>query len=99
MSNEQPPGESGWVVEPGVEIRIAVGNDAQLTPEIRAAIDDVIRVLEAETAGAEVEGFGRRCPVQCKPPGYGFCNPQDTCQPKVWMPCARKEACRIADFA
>ena len=99
MTDEQPPGESGWVVAPGVEIRIAVGNEAELTPEIQAAIDDVIRALETqEAAAAEVEGFGK-CGIQCKAPGYGFCNPQDTCQPKVWMPCAAKVTCRVADYA
>jgi hypothetical protein len=99
MSDEQPPGESGWVVEPGVEIRIAVGREAELTPEIQAAIDDVLRALEAaEATSAEVEGFGK-CGVQCKAPGYGLCNPQAECQPKVWMPCANKVSCHVADFA
>lgn len=99
MSEEQPPGDSGWVVEPGVEIRLAVGDQAQLTPEMRSAIDDLIRALEAETSEAEVEAFGRKCPIQCKPPGYGICNPEESCQPKVWMPCARKEICSIAELA
>lgn len=97
--SEGPPGESGWVVEPDVEIRIAVGSDAELTPELQAAIDDVIRALEAAAVEpAEVEGF-KQCVPQCKPPGYGYCNPQSDCQPKVWMPCAAKTACRIADIA
>jgi hypothetical protein len=87
--------ESSWVVAPpGLEIQIAVGPDAHLTPEIRGALDGLLRALENDT---EVEGFKAppSCPTQCVSPGYGACNPQGVCAPKMWMPCAAKSMCSI----
>ena len=88
--------DSGWVVEPGVEIQIAVGPDAELTPEIREALDGLVRALETEP---EVEGFRATCGAQCKPPGFGTCNPKGTCTPQVWMPCFKKDICSVTNFA
>jgi hypothetical protein len=91
-------GGSGWVVPPGVEINVAVGEDAELTPELRQALDDLVRALEAP-ATAEVEGF-KGCSTQCKAPGFQVCNPrtcpgQGTCAPNIIMPCANKGICSV----
>ncbi|MEY2567761.1 MAG: hypothetical protein QOE35_2290 [Actinomycetota bacterium] len=96
MSDDaQPPDDGGWVVQPaGVEIQIAVGHEAELTPAIREAIDDLVRALEADQ-DVEVEAFSRACPSKCASPGYGTCNPRGVCAPKVWFPCASKEVCSI----
>ncbi len=98
MSEETGSADSGWVVAPeGLEIQIAVGSEAQLTPAIREALDDLLRVLES---ASEVEGFdlaAKGCPTQCKAPGYGACNPQGVCAPKMWMPCANKSMCSVVE--
>jgi hypothetical protein len=87
--------QSGWVVEPPeVHIGVAVGPDAALTPAIRAALDELVRAVE-EDANPEVETFSKRCPTKCSAPGYGVCNPQSDCAPKIWFPCASKEICSI----
>lgn len=93
-------GGSGWVVEPGrVLVNVAVAEDAELTPALRDALEGLVRALEAE-ASAEVEGFGRKCPAQCKPPGFQTCNPrtcpgQGTCAPNIIMPCANYGICSV----
>lgn len=90
---------SGWVVEPGAfEINVAVGEEAELTPELRAALDELVRALEAPMT-AEVTGF-KGCSAQCKPPGFQVCNPrtcpgQGTCAPNILMPCASKGICSV----
>lgn len=89
--------ESGWVVEPaGVEIHVAVGPEAELTPEVRQALDQLVRALEAEN-DVEVEGFRQRCPTKCMPGKFGACNPQEDCSPKIWFPCAMRMICNIVE--
>jgi hypothetical protein len=99
MSDDaRPPDESGWVVPPGgVEIQVAVGPEAELTPAVRDALDGLVRALESEveSVDAEVEAFSRSCPTKCASPGYGTCNPRGDCAPKIWFPCANKEICSI----
>jgi hypothetical protein len=89
--------DGGFVVEPaqGLEIQIAVGSDAELTPELRAALDDLVRVLEEQP---EVEVYRNSCGAKCRAPNYGVCNPEGgTCAPKIWFPCASKLVCSIID--
>ncbi len=94
--NPRPPDDSGWVVEPGgMEIQVAVGPEAELTPEVRAALDRLLVVLE-EQQNPEVEAFRTRCPAKCAKPAYGVCNPQaGDCAPKMWFPCANKQVCSV----
>jgi len=86
--------ESGWVVPPsGVEIQVTVGPDAQMTPELRQALDQLVGALETE-ADTEVEGFKAEKP-------WGTCDPQNgpggtICMPRIWFPCAMRNICRIA---
>ena len=97
MSDETGSTDDGaWLVEPsGYEIQVAIGSEAHLTPAVREALDELMRLLE----GSEVEAFetaGKGCPAQCKAPGYGSCNPQaGGCSPKFWMPCAKDMTCNI----
>ena len=47
--------EGGWVVAPGeARIEIAVGPEAQLSPELRQALDDLARAVEQHQ---EVQGY------------------------------------------
>lgn len=89
--------DSGWVVEPAseVQIEIAVGEDAELTPEVREALDSLLRVLESEQGEQEVEAYRRRCPSQCAAPAYATCNPKGSCAPQVTMPCFKRDICNV----
>ena len=55
-----PSQESGWVVPPpgpgGMSLFIAVAEDAQLTPELQAAIETLIQLTSDE---ASVQGFAQ----------------------------------------
>jgi hypothetical protein len=47
--------ESSWIVKPhDARIEIAIGPEAKLTPEVRGALDTLLRVLEAHE---EVRGY------------------------------------------
>ncbi len=77
---------SGWVVEPPSadtsRISINVSDTNQLTPEVRDALDALVRAMEAARSGddaqEEVEGFRARCPRRT------------TCDPQSWIPCEAK---------
>ncbi len=91
MASEDPR----WLAEPApgaVDIHIAVHQDAELTPELRDAIEGVAKALEQE----EVEGYRLKPPP--KPcPTYTNCNPRAECAPQVVYPgCAIEySSCRI----
>jgi hypothetical protein len=87
-----PPQEPRWIVGPPapgeVNIQIAVDRQAQLTPELQEALEQLVQALQQD----EVEGYARPCPsrvVTCKADG--------PCQPKVTSPCYSFQTCRIDD--
>lgn len=52
--------ESRWVVAPTeARIEVAIGRDAKVSPEVRAALDKLAAVIEEEQ---EVQGYGV-CPA------------------------------------
>jgi len=94
MASEDPR----WLnpPEPGaVDINISVDQDAQLTPEVRRALDDLVKALEAE----EVLGYTRRPPNPPPPncPTRVNCAPDGRCAPRVRYPgCATTySSCRV----
>jgi hypothetical protein len=76
------PGRQGWVIEPRAgAINIAIGPDVELAPDVRGALEDLVRALEAEHKALEsesqaedgepeTEGFLSR--ELCGPAGGGF---------------------------
>jgi hypothetical protein len=85
-------GEPRWLLEPRpgeAQIHIAVGDEAELTPELREALEALARALP----GAEVEGYAK--PRPC--PDFYICSSLGNCQPHTDAPCARFTTCRIAD--
>jgi hypothetical protein len=91
---DQSAGSEGprWLLEPGpggARIHVAVGEGAELTPELREALEALAGALHRE----EVEGYAK--PKPC--PILHVCNPYDTCNPQTSTPCARFTTCRIED--
>jgi hypothetical protein len=71
-----PPPEPGWAL-----LHVAVDEDAEVTPELRGAIDALLVALEdlpVPAGAAEVEGFQPACPDQTR------------CAPLVRQPCFKK---------
>ena len=76
-------GEPRWLLEPRpgeAQIHVAVGEGAEITPELRAAIDALARALPQE----EVAGYAT--------PRAG---PDRICTQDLTAPCTQYIACRI----
>ena len=89
--------QSGWVVEPpaeGIRVVVECAEDAEVTPELRQALERLVRVIENATAQdeAETEGFQvfrprPKCPNAC--PSNTVCSPQEI------RDCFSYQDCRI----
>lgn len=87
--------DSGWVVEPdGIRVVVEAAEDAELTPELRQALDRLVRVIEGEISEdePETEGFQvfrprPKCPQAC-PNNY-------VCEPKTVSDCFYYVDCTI----
>jgi hypothetical protein len=93
--DERPEG-SGWVLEPQgrAGLYIAVGNEAVLRPEVREALDELMRVLEQQD---EVAGFAAGGPDPC---GIFYtCTRDVDCRPLTRVPCYAFETCRVQPFS
>jgi hypothetical protein len=87
MSDERSAGgSSGWVVEPpaeGLRVIVECTEAADVTPELRQALERLVRVIQDETAEpeeAEAAGFQvfrprPTCPQAC--PKNMVCSPQE----------------------
>jgi hypothetical protein len=83
-------GEPRWLVEPRpgeAHVHIAVGEGAELTPELREALEGLASALHRE----EVEGYAK--PQPC--PRLHICDSLGNCQPHTQAPCAHFSTCRI----
>lgn len=87
---------SGWVVQPpanGLRVSIEFSEDAEITPELRRALERLVRVIEDETAEteeaetAEAAGFQVFRP---RPKCPNKCPSNMVCQPENRRPCADK---------
>ncbi len=91
MASEDPR----WLAEPApgaVDVHIAVHEDAELTPELRGAIEGLAKALEEQ----EVEGYSDPKPPPKVCPSYVNCTPKGSCNPQVSYPgCALYSTCRI----
>jgi hypothetical protein len=90
---DQTAGSGGprWLREPppgGADIHVAIGTGAELTPELREAVEALASALQQD----EVEGYRTR---NC--PNYGICNPLGNCNPDQTWPCAIFSSCRISE--
>jgi len=81
-----------WLREPvgagSSHVYVRVGEQANITPEVRAALESLAAALQKEagpTAHKEKE-----CPNKV------YCSPRDNCQPEVQQPCFWFTSCRIA---
>jgi hypothetical protein len=91
--------ESGWLLEPPqpgtVNLHIQLGDDVELSPAARDALERLI----GELNGDEVEGFahGLSCPTV-----WDDCNPftcnLTNCQPLTSRPCAYDMDCKVTEF-
>ena len=64
--------EQRWVVKPDdARIEIAIGRDAKLSPEVTAALDNLMRVLEANQ---DVQGY-----LNCQEVEMGECRSYFSC--------------------
>ena len=95
------PEQPRWLQEPPgtgeVRIHIAVDEAAELTPELRGAIEEVVRALQEQ----EVQGYATPQGGGCS--GLSACTPHNcprvrACAPLIQAPCANYESCRIVSF-
>ena len=69
--------EQRWVVKPDeARIDIAIGREAKLSPEVREALDNLLRVLEAEQ---DVQGY-----ADCPAVAAGDCSGVYSCKGVVF---------------
>jgi hypothetical protein len=90
MASEQ----TGWIIGPPapgeVTIHIAVDESAELTPELRRAIDGLMQALHQD----EVSGYAMTdSPIR----RIRVCDVDGKCQPKSTQPCLKFTTCRIQD--
>lgn len=96
MADEPREAEGTWFVEPvaagEVRVHFATGADVELSPEIRDALDVLLRELHAE----EVEGYAVDCADlnACQ----NFMCTLGKCQPQSRGQCLWDEKCKIASF-
>ena len=86
---------SRWLAEPPAagEVRFLfeAGEDVELTPEAREALDALVTALQ----GAEVEGFAmQKCPALGNCPSFS-CGSYYGCRPVTRGPCAWLVLCTI----
>ena len=96
-----PEGDENWrwLLEPPVagevQLRIAVGEGTQLSPQLRAAIDQLVAALYED----EVTGYATTCYPQCpaltKCPDY-ICIEHNNCSVLSRGPCLVFQNCQIA---
>src|SRR5581483_5911755 len=79
--------------EPGeVMIDIAVDEAADVSPEVRAALDNLAQALQE----SEVSGYAKPMSEKCN--GYTVCNPDGKCHPRAVIPvptCPNLRVCKI----
>lgn len=94
-SEREPTEEMRWLLEPPapgtINLYIAVGEGTELTPEVREAVENLMRALqEAEVRGQEMGGRPTRA-GEC---GWN-CVILGRCAPEYTTPCANKDVCHI----
>jgi hypothetical protein len=81
-----------WLLEPPAPgtttFVLSVGDEVPLSPEVQAAIEDLVRAVQ----GAEVAGYraGAACPADSF-----ICKPRGNCAPEWQVPCYVHHYCKI----
>lgn len=89
--------ESGWLLGPPaageMHVRIGVGEDVELSPEARSALETLMHRLQAD----EVIGFAPTCGglSGC---GDFSCGKLGNCRPLRSEPCRQNITCKVASF-
>jgi hypothetical protein len=87
-----------WLQPPAageVQVRIAVGEGAELTPQVQAALEQLMGTLQQ----ADVAGFADTCAPKCpmlSDCAKFFCGGYHDCVHLVRSPCVADVFCRIA---
>jgi hypothetical protein len=93
--------ERRWLVDPPgpqqIKFQIAAGDQAEVTPELRQALDGLLEAL----TGTEVEGYANSCGYYIKGCGTNTfgCHPRGKCTIEWQSPCVVDYGCRIAPFS
>jgi hypothetical protein len=103
MSGESArSGNLRWLLQPPaageIHLHVAVGEGAELTPQLRAALEDLISTLQQ----ADVQGFASSCSPQCpmlKDCGTMICNGYHNCGTLINFPCLADVTCKITSVA
>ena len=91
-ASDDPTGGE-WLLEPPgpgeIKFQISAGEDAEVTPEVRAALDHLISLL----SGSDVQGYviDTACGKKTM-----LCAPNYKCQVERQQPCLIDYACQIA---
>jgi hypothetical protein len=91
-----------WLLEPpppgAGHVHVAVGEGAELTAEVRAALEQLVRALHSQ----DVQGFGKAgCHPRCDDLANCLglvCRPLNNCSYLTSTPCAANVDCRISGF-
>lgn len=97
MVEESGADDRQWLLEPvapnEVRIHVSLGDGAEVSADLRVALDALVDSLYA----SEVEGFATDfppCPDLSACEMY-FCNKFGRCQPQSRFPCAWEEQCLV----
>lgn len=84
----EPPGPQQ------IKLQIATGDQAEVTPELRQALDDFLEAV----AGAEVEGYLNSCSQYKKgcTTNTFICEPRAKCTSESQNPCLVNYICEIS---
>jgi hypothetical protein len=99
MTSGSTGGEgSSWLLEPPaageVHLHISIGEGTELTPEIQAALDQLMAAVHQE----DVAGFAAGCWPKCsdlKNCTTMECQSLSNCVPLTSKPCAADVSCKI----
>ena len=97
----EQPEEARWLLEPAqpdqINISIAIGDNVEVTPELREAVDRLLSVVGmGDVTGYTLPGTCGPQSISC--PTFYNCN-LDTCRPVVQYPnCLLYTNCRVASL-
>jgi hypothetical protein len=100
----EPAGDEGtrWLLQPPsageLHVHVAVGEGTELTPRLKAALDQLVAALYQE----EVAGYAADCSPRCpdlRSCGTFDCLVLNNCIPLSSAPCVADVRCKIANVA
>jgi hypothetical protein len=89
---------SRWLLQPPaageIQIRIAVGEGAELTPQVQAALEQFMGTLQQADVAGFADTCAPRCPMLKECSGFG-CTGYHNCTFLSSSPCVADVFCRI----